>query len=114
MRIGELSARTGIAASRIRFYEKHAVLPKAVRGKNGYREYSESAVKILSMIDGAQRLGFSLAEIRQSFSEAASGVPSRAAMVKALQGKLASLDLHIKEVRARRRRIVKLLADMRG
>lgn len=31
MRIGRLSRRTGISISRIRFYEKHAVLPKPIR-----------------------------------------------------------------------------------
>jgi len=112
MRIGELSARTGIAASRIRFYERHAVLPKAIRGANGYREYPETAVKVLAMVASAQRLGFSLAEIRQSFSEAAPDFPSRAGLAKALRRKLESIDQHLKEVRARRRQIVKLLAGM--
>ncbi|MGO9418414.1 MerR family DNA-binding transcriptional regulator [Roseiarcus sp.] len=45
MRIGELSRRTGISTSRIRFYEKHEVLPKPIRGENGYREYPDTAVK---------------------------------------------------------------------
>jgi MerR family copper efflux transcriptional regulator len=112
MRIGELSERTGISASRIRFYEKHDVLPKPSRNGNGYRAYSDTAVKILELIDAAQRLGFSLNEIRTSLSEAAPHFPSRAAMVKALRGKLDHIDLHIKEVRARRRQIVKLLEEM--
>jgi len=45
MRIGELSRRTGISTSRIRFYEKQEVLPKPIRGENGYREYPDTAVK---------------------------------------------------------------------
>ena len=112
MRIGELSRRTGISTSRIRFYEKHAVLPKPIRDENGYRKYPDSAAKILEMIDAGQRLGFSLSEIRSGLSEAAPSLPSRAAMVKALRGKLAHIDRHIKEVRARRREIVKLLEEM--
>jgi MerR family transcriptional regulator, copper efflux regulator len=112
MRIGELSRRTGISTSRIRFYEKHEVLPKPIRDGNGYRAYPDTAVKILSLIDDAQRLGFSLSEIRASLSEAAPHFPSRAAMVKALRGKLEYIDQHIKDVRARRRQIVKLLKEM--
>jgi MerR family transcriptional regulator, copper efflux regulator len=112
MRIGELSRRTGIATSRIRFYENHALLPKPIRDGNGYRAYADTAVKILSLIDGAQRLGFSLSEIRAGLSEAAPNFPSRAAMVKALRGKLDHIDQHIQEVRARRRQIVKLLGEM--
>lgn len=114
MRIGELSRRTGIAASRIRFYERHKVLPKAVRSENGYREYRDTAVKTLTLIDGAQRLGFTLSEIRESLSEAAPGFPSRIAMVKALRSKLESVDQHIREVKIRRREIMKLLAEMDG
>jgi MerR family transcriptional regulator, copper efflux regulator len=111
MRIGELSRRTGISTSRIRFYEKHDVLPKPIRDGNGYRAYPDTAVKILSLIDDAQRLGFSLSEIRAGLSEAAPHFPSRAAMVKALRSKLAHIDQHIKEVQARRRQIVKLLKE---
>ena len=112
MRIGELSRRTGISTSRIRFYEKHNVLPKPTRNGNGYRTYPDTAVKFLSLIDGAQRLGFSLSEIRAALSEAAPNFPSRAAMVKALRGKLDHIDQHIKEVRARQRQIVKLFGEM--
>ncbi len=114
MRIGELSRRTGIATSRIRFYEKHSVLPKAVRDKNGYREFPDSAVKMLRIIDDSQRLGFSLSEIRAGLSEAAPKFPTRPAMVRALRSKLESLDQHIKDIQGRRRQIVKLLKDMAG
>src|ERR1700723_3229736 len=114
MRIGELSERTGISASRIRFYERHDVLPKPTRHGNGYRAYPDTAVKILELIDVAQRLGFSLSEIRTALSEAAPNFPSRAAMAEALRGKLEHIDQHIKDVRARRRQIVKLLKEMGG
>jgi MerR family transcriptional regulator, copper efflux regulator len=112
MRIGELSRRTGISTSRIRFYERHHVLPKPIRGGNGYRKYPDTALKMLELIDNAQQLGFSLSEIRAALSEAAPNFPSRRALVKALRSKLDHIDQHINEVRARRRQIVKLLKEM--
>jgi MerR family transcriptional regulator, copper efflux regulator len=112
MRIGELSKKMGISTSRIRFYEKHDVLPKPNRNGNGYRAYPDAAVKILELIDAAQQLGFSLNEIRAGLSEAAPNLPSQAAMTKALRSKLDHIDQHIKDVRARRRQIVKLLKEM--
>src|ERR1700728_3584589 len=112
MRIGELSKPTGISTSRIRFYERHEVLPKPLRNGNGYREYPDTAAKILELIDAAQQLGFSLSEIRAALSEAAPNFPSRGALVKALRSKLDHIDQHMKEVRARRRQIVKLLKEM--
>jgi DNA-binding transcriptional MerR regulator len=58
---------------------------------------------MLGFIDGAQRLGFSLREIREGLSEAAPNFPSRGAMIKALRSRLENIDQHLKEVQARRR-----------
>ncbi|WP_329764509.1 MerR family transcriptional regulator [Stenotrophomonas geniculata] len=63
MKIGELARRTGLAASRIRFYEEAGLLV-VQRQANGYRDYPEQAVLLLELITGAQRAGFSLEEIR--------------------------------------------------
>jgi MerR family transcriptional regulator, copper efflux regulator len=112
MRIGELSKKAGISTSRIRFYEKHDIVPKVIRGDNGYRDYPDTAVKMLTLIDTAQRLGFSLNEIRDALSEAAPNFPSKAAMVKALRSKLESIDQHIERVQDRRIEVVKLLEEM--
>lgn len=64
MKIGELAERVGMAASAIRYYEQQGLLPKAVRGVNGYRVYSESALERLHLIQIGQNLGFSLQAIR--------------------------------------------------
>lgn len=114
MRIGELSRRTGVAASRIRFYERHKVLSRAKRAGNGYRDYPQATVKMLYLIDTAQRLGFTLGEIRSGLSAVAPNLPSHAALAKALRAKLESIDQHLKDVRARRREIVKLLGQVEG
>lgn len=66
MKIGELAARTGMAASAIRFYEQSGLLPPARRGANGYRIYDEAAEERLRQIQLAQRLGFSLEDMRAS------------------------------------------------
>lgn len=64
MRIGELSARSGIAASRIRFYERIGLLRTVERRPNGYRIYPPMALVALEVITTAQAAGFSLGEIR--------------------------------------------------
>ena len=64
MGIGELSKRTGLAASRIRFYEDHGLMGNVDRRSNGYRVYSEQTVERLSIITAAQSAGFSLCEIQ--------------------------------------------------
>lgn len=64
MRIGELSRRSGLSPSRIRFYEACGLLKGVSRGPNGYRAYPAPAVLTLRLIVAAQDAGFSLEEIR--------------------------------------------------
>ena len=65
MKIGELAEQSGVAASRIRFYEASGLLQPAQRQANGYREYTPDTLTRLEIILCAQGAGFSLEEIRQ-------------------------------------------------
>lgn len=62
--IGQVAARSGVAPSRIRYYEEIGVLPQAER-EGGRRRYDDDVLRRLSIIDIAQRAGFSLDEIRE-------------------------------------------------
>jgi DNA-binding transcriptional MerR regulator len=90
------------------------VLPKPARDENDYRKYQDTAAKSLGLIHAAQRLGFSLSEIRAALAEAAPAFPSRGAMAKALRSKLANMEQHMKDARARRREIMRLLGELGG
>ncbi|EMK3385225.1 MerR family transcriptional regulator [Vibrio parahaemolyticus] len=63
MKIGELAQKTGLAPSRIRFYERIGLLKTVTRKTNGYREYPQEALMILDMITTGQQAGFSLDEL---------------------------------------------------
>lgn len=65
MKIGDLAKACGVAASAIRFYESKGLLKAIPRKVNGYREYPEEAVFLLTIIVNAQQAGFSLDEIKQ-------------------------------------------------
>lgn len=64
MNIGELAKKTGLTASKIRFYEKIGLLKTVKRKANGYRTYPPEAVMVLDMITTGQQAGFSLDELR--------------------------------------------------
>ena len=64
MKIGELAQQTGLAPSRIRFYERIGLLKAAQRQANGYRSYGGDPVVALRLITAGQRAGFSLDELR--------------------------------------------------
>jgi DNA-binding transcriptional MerR regulator len=61
--IGEVAARAGMSASRIRYYEARGLLPEPER-RAGKRRYPEEVFRRLAIIDAAQRVGFSFEEIR--------------------------------------------------
>jgi DNA-binding transcriptional MerR regulator len=61
--IGEISKRTGVAASALRYYEEVGLLPPAPR-VSGQRRYGRSAVDLVGMIMLLRDIGFSLAEIK--------------------------------------------------
>jgi len=62
MRISELSDRTGVPASTLRFSEPEGLLP-ADRAGNGHRVYGEVAVDRLAFIAQAQDLDLPLPAI---------------------------------------------------
>lgn len=64
MNIGELAKITGLAPSKIRFYEKIGLLTTVKRKANGYRSYPKQAVALLEMITTGQQAGFSIDELR--------------------------------------------------
>lgn len=64
MRIGELANVVGLSPDTIRYYERVDLLPPPARTPSGYRIYSTQAVDRLRFIQGAQRLGLKLDDIR--------------------------------------------------
>jgi MerR family copper efflux transcriptional regulator len=61
--IGKVAQRVGIRPSAIRYYERQGIVQTTVRKANGYRTYSDSAVKLLLFLKRAQSLGITLKEI---------------------------------------------------
>jgi len=61
--IGKIAARTGLAVSAIRFYEE-AGLVAPERNSGGQRVFAPSDIRRISFVMIAQKLGFTLAQIR--------------------------------------------------
>jgi MerR family redox-sensitive transcriptional activator SoxR len=62
--IGELSKRTGLAITAIRYYEQEHLITSA-RNAGGQRRFKRSDIRRLSFVKISQNLGFSLSEIQQ-------------------------------------------------
>ena len=113
MRIGVLARETGISISRIRFYETRELLPQPPRTANGYRSYGAEAADALRFVDRAQRLGFSLAEIKGAIPAPNGSTPSLSAIVAALRQKDEEIDRLIQDATAKKQAIAALLEELR-
>ena len=61
--IGAMARRTGLAVSAIRFYESQGLIAPN-RNAGGQRRYPKADIRRLSFVIIAQKLGFTLAQIR--------------------------------------------------
>ena len=64
MKIGEVSAASGVSQRMIRHYEKIGLIPEALRRNSGYRDYDQRDLHTLSFIGRARDLGFPIEDIR--------------------------------------------------
>jgi MerR family redox-sensitive transcriptional activator SoxR len=65
--IGDVSARSGISASALRFYESQGLV-RATRSDGGQRRYERDVLRRLAFIRVAQRVGLTLDEVRSALS----------------------------------------------
>ena len=70
--IGELSERTGVAPSALRFYEAEGLI-ESTRSEGGQRRYVRATIRRVSFIRVAQQLGLTLSEIRDALSNLPDG-----------------------------------------
>jgi MerR family redox-sensitive transcriptional activator SoxR len=66
--IGELAARSGVAASALRFYEEQGLI-HSERNDSGHRRYPRAVIRLVAFIVFAQKVGLSLDEIRKELAK---------------------------------------------
>jgi len=65
--IGEVAARSGVAASALRFYEDRGLITSE-RSGSGHRRYPRPVLRRIAFIVFAQRIGLTLQEIAQELA----------------------------------------------
>jgi MerR family transcriptional regulator, mercuric resistance operon regulatory protein len=63
--IGKFAAAGGVGVETVRFYQRRGLLARPERGGSGFREYTADDQWRLAFIRRAQRLGFTVGEIRE-------------------------------------------------
>ncbi|MGC0252247.1 redox-sensitive transcriptional activator SoxR [Pseudactinotalea sp. Z1748] len=76
--IGELAARSGVAASALHFYERKGLIT-STRTAGNQRRYRRDTLRRVALIRIAQRVGIPLAQVREALAELPAGrTPTRA------------------------------------
>jgi DNA-binding transcriptional MerR regulator len=111
MRSGELANQAGVSVDTLRHYEKKRLLAAPHRAPNGYREYPESALHRVRLIQRALDMGFSLDDLAAVLRQRdAGGAPCR--QVRAIAAaRLEELDARIEALRALRAELDVLLRE---
>ncbi|MDH3662324.1 MAG: Cu(I)-responsive transcriptional regulator [Alphaproteobacteria bacterium] len=65
MNIGEAASKSGLPAKTIRYYEDIGLVMPSGRRSNGYRDYDEQDLHLLTFVQRARSLGFTVEECRE-------------------------------------------------
>ena len=109
LRVAELAAAVGVKPDTIRYYERVGLLPEPRRTPAGYRSYHPVTVDRLRFIQGAQRLGLRLRDIRTLLAIRDTGVCPCEPAGELLRRRLAEVDAEIARLEKLRAEMVAML-----
>lgn len=102
MKIGEVSRRTGIPASTLRYYESVGLFPKPAR-ERGQRAYDPSILDHLALVQVSKAAGFTVSEIRQLLRGFERTTPASKRWQVLAETKVAEVDERIEQLRSMKR-----------
>jgi len=98
MTIGEVSRRSGVASSALRYYEERSLITSE-RAGSGHRRFPRSVLRRIAFIVFAQRIGLTLEEIGAELAKLPPGrVPSRRDWARLSSNWTAHVDQRIAEL----------------
>lgn len=111
--IGQLAKQANLRTSTLRYYEKEGLLTPAGRTPAGYRTYHPTALQTLHFIQRAQRLGFSLADIRHLLKGWQTGNLSDQALLDTAEARHLALQSRLTELLVQQHELQLFLQDLR-
>jgi DNA-binding transcriptional MerR regulator len=109
LRVAELADAVGVRPDTIRYYEKAGLLPPPARSRAGYRAYDTGAIDRLQFIQGAQRLGLKLRDIRDLLAIRDTGTCPCEPAEQLLRRRLSELDAEMARLAALRAQMVAMV-----
>ena len=112
MRVAELASVVGVRPDTMRYYERAGLLPPPERTAAGYRQYDAGAVDRLRFIQGAQRLGLRLEDIRDLLAVRDTGTCPCEPAGELLARRLTELDEEMVRLAELRSQMVAMLGEL--
>lgn len=108
MRIGEVAKIAGINKETIRYYEKQGLIETPVKSSNGYRTYTKDTVSTIKFVKNAQKLGFSLKEIKNLLSLKLDADSDCSLVKKRAEEKIIEIQLKITALKEMKRSLTEI------
>ncbi len=108
-RIGDISKQLGLSADTLRYYEKIGLLHSVKRTASGIRVYSDKDISRLKFIQRAQKMNFSLAEIKGLLQMRENPQHARTEVRELSHRKLAEIEIHLQDLTTLRNELTLLV-----
>jgi MerR family copper efflux transcriptional regulator len=114
MNIGQAADRSGVPPRTIRYYESIGLIGPADRTEGNYRDYDDSAVRVLQFLKRARAFGFSIDDCRDLLSLYLDRNRSSADVKAMAERRVDEIDGKIRELQALRGTLAQLVDRCHG
>ena len=112
--VAQLARSVGVAPDTVRYYERAGLLPPPARTASDHRRYDASAADRLRFIQGAQRLGLRLREIRTLLEVRDTGTCPCEPAEELLSQRIAEVDAELLRLQALRRELTAMVGQLQA
>ena len=112
--IGQVARAAGIGVETVRFYERQGVLAPPPRTGSGYRQYAADTVGRLRFVRRAERLGFTLREVKELLALGADPDADRADVREKAQSKIDDVREKVRDLKLVLAQLVRLRDTCHG
>lgn len=112
--IGKVASESGVGVETVRFYEREGLLNQPARKPSGYRQYEPEAIARLRFIKRAQRLGFTLREIKELLALKLDPDATRKQVKERAVAKIADIEQRIDELKRMKKALAPLILACDG
>ncbi len=106
--IGELAKQGRVNLGTVRYYERFGLLSKPPRSQSGYRIFPADAVRRIRFIKRAQKLGFSLKEIKELLALRIAGDGTCAEVRVHAKAKIINIEEKIETLQAMKKGLIRV------